>query len=123
MVWKQMVLKSLFFNSGQTTPTPVIRSHLVFGRKVQACECPVALSFVCGAPFSEAAGEASEGQLGVPEVFGWARLSPLSPFSCWLRERTWRNTHADSGSILRPLVNTTAFSELWLGLLFERLRF
>lgn len=31
---------------------------------------PMALSFVCGAPFSKAAGETSEDQLVMPEVFG-----------------------------------------------------
>lgn len=51
---------------------------------------PVALSFVCGAPFSKAAGETSEGQLGMPEVFGWARLLPVFQFSCWFKRKDVR---------------------------------
>lgn len=39
---------------------------------------PVALSFVCAAPFSEAAGETSEAQLGMQKRLGGPALALLS---------------------------------------------
>lgn len=48
---------------------------------------PVALSFVCGAPFSKAAGETSEDQLVLPGVFGWAKLLSFFQCSCWFKRK------------------------------------
>lgn len=72
MVWKQMVLKSLFFNSGQTTQHQP--SKATWREGAMHVNVPVALSFGSRAPFSKAAGDASEVQIGMPEVFGWTRL-------------------------------------------------
>ena len=55
MVWKQMVLKSLFFNSGQTTPTPTIQATWCLAGRGLHENVPTVLSFVCRAPFSKAA--------------------------------------------------------------------
>lgn len=86
MVWKQMVLKSLFFNSGQTTPTHG-QSKATWREGAMHVNIPVALSFVWGSLFSKAAGDTSEDQIGMPEVFGWTRLLSSSQFSCCFKRK------------------------------------
>lgn len=59
----------------------------VWREGVMHVNVPVALSFVCGAPFSKAAGETSEDQLVLPGVFGWAKLLSFFQFSCWFKRK------------------------------------
>lgn len=64
---------------------------------------PMALSFVLGDPFSKAAGDASEDQIGMPEVFGWTKLLSFFPFSCWFKRKDVAEDTSEGGNILRAL--------------------
>lgn len=70
---------------------------------------PVALSFVCGAPFSKAAGGTSEDQIGMPEVFGWTGSYPPFNTPAGLKERMWQKTHVEGSDILKALYQYHCF--------------
>lgn len=73
---------------------------------------PMTLSFVCGAPFSKAAGDTSEDQLGMPEVFARVRLSSFFLFSCWFKRKDVAEDMQTVTTFLGPFIHTTDFFKL-----------
>ena len=109
MVWKQMVLKSLFFNSGQTTPTPTIQATWCLAGRGLHENVPTVLSFVCRAPFSKAAGETPEAGMASQECLYGPASYPPSNSPAGLKERMWQKTHLEGGNILRALYQYHCF--------------